>query len=762
MSLPDEDASVKSAINESRLIFQEAFALLQNHEFERADALFIQAIKYDPKNIDALNLLGIRAYQKCKYEQSLHFLENANLLKPHCATILGNLGLTYTAIKQYEKALEYFDLANRANPNIPEIHNNRGNALKGLKKNDAALAAYENAINLRPLYSDAINNKGVIYLEKGEIGKAIEIFNAAIAINPNLSQAFNNLGNAYTRLGKYSLGFQAFEAALKIDPNYLDCFLNFGGALRKSRELNASIKCYQRAAEIDPKNADIFYFLGEVFYENGDARSAKESYTQALTLNPNLIEAKFALAIAQIPKVYENLGELNDARINFERQIKHLEDLNFSQIKIESALKAISHHPFYLAYQDLKNGDLISLFGSLCTKFATQIQQELNFAPTKSKFNKKIKVGIISHHFCDHPVWHAITKAWLLHLNQNLIEIHIINTGGHEDQETIIAKARANQYKNLGNSIVDIIAFTQNANFDVVLFPEVGMDPTTKALACMRLAPIQICSWGHPETTGLSTIDYFLSGQAFETQEKFECYSEKVILLPDLGTSFLAKQCDSVDLNLNHIGINPNRPIILCAGSPAKYLPTYDLILIEIAKKLPSCQFIFFNFQKSLTAILHSRMGEAFLQAGLDIENFVRVIPFQKREEFYGLMQKADLMLDTIGFSGFNTAMHAISCNLPVIAKDSQFMRGRLAAATLKLMGLNSLVCSTDEEYAALAVELIQNKNLLQTYKDLINKKKTCLFENTSSIAALEQFLLKIHKEQHSLEYHKIEGRINP
>ena len=37
------------------------------------------------------------------------------------------------------------------------------------------------------------------------------------------------------------------------------------------------------------------------------------------------------------------------------------------------------------------------------------------------------------------------------------------------------------------------------------------MSPITYFLAYARLAPIQITSWGQTETTGIDTIDYFLS-----------------------------------------------------------------------------------------------------------------------------------------------------------------------------------------------------------------------------------------------------------
>ena len=67
-------------------------------------------------------------------------------------------------------------------------------------------------------------------------------------------------------------------------------------------------------------------------------------------------------------------------------------------------------------------------------------------------------------------------------------------------------------------------------------------------------------------------------------------------------------------------------------------------------------------------------------------------IPTLDRARFFGLMQRAHLMLDTLGFSGFNTAIQAIECGLPVVSREGEFMRGRLGSGILRRMGMDALV----------------------------------------------------------------------
>ena len=729
---------------QSQLIFQNGLALLQQGKLEEADKLFLQAHQLDENNIDALNLLGIRSYQKQHYSSALDFLNRANQLAPGSAQTLSNLGLIHNSLFEFAEALRFFNLAIQCDSNIPETHNNRGNALKGLGKNDEANKAYERAIALRPNYAEAMSNQGVLLLEMGKIDKAIALLESAIQANPHFAVAYNNLGNAFTQIEHYDDAFQCFERALQINPNYLDACLNFGNSLKKCKQYEAAIDCYQHALKINPNNAKTFYLLGDIYYDSGDGDLAKTYYAKSLELHPADIEAHIALTIAQIPKVAKSEEELINSRRTFTQQLEFVSAMLQQKIDPTLLQKLIARHPFYLAYQDDDNKPLLSQFGEICADLARPLQNQLQVKQDASTpTHSKIRIGIISSFICSHPVWHAITKGWVNHLNPDLFELHIFNTNGVEDEETQLAKSRAASYSNCGTDVLAAAQIIANQNLDVILYPEIGMDTVSKALACLRLAPLQAVSWGHPETTGIPTIDAFLSAELLEPDDAHSLYSEEIIELPNLGTNVQYQDVVAQSPNLESLGIDPSLPILLCAGSPSKYTPSHDFVFIEIAKKLGQCQFIFFNFEANLTAILKERLQLAFANAQLDSNQFLRFIPFLKKEEFHGLMQKADLYLDTIGFSGFNTALQAIACDLPVVTKEGTRMRGRLASAILHRIGLDDLVCRSVGDYIHLVVELIQNPELLNSYRDKIAKSKALLFNDPEPISALEAFLIQ-------------------
>jgi len=119
------------------------------------------------------------------------------------------------------------------------------------------------------------------------------------------------------------------------------------------------------------------------------------------------------------------------------------------------------------------------------------------------------------------------------------------------------------------------------------------------------------------------------------------------------------------------------------------------------------------------------------------------MIPWQKTEAFYALMQLADVFLDTIGFSGFNTAIQAIECGLPIVTREGLFLRGRLASGILRRMGMTELIAGNEEEYINLVVRLVEDRTYREAIKEKMIVNRSVLFDDLMPIRALEQFLIE-------------------
>ncbi len=75
----------------------------------------------------------------------------------------------------------------------------------------------------------------------------------------------------------------------------------------------------------------------------------------------------------------------------------------------------------------------------------------------------------------------------------------------------------------------------QKLKLDVLVFAEIGMDPVNYLLAFSRLAPTQVVTHGHASTTGIPTLDYFISYKPFEVAHAQEHYSETLVTFSDFS-----------------------------------------------------------------------------------------------------------------------------------------------------------------------------------------------------------------------------------
>jgi predicted O-linked N-acetylglucosamine transferase (SPINDLY family) len=258
----------------------------------------------------------------------------------------------------------------------------------------------------------------------------------------------------------------------------------------------------------------------------------------------------------------------------------------------------------------------------------------------------------------------------------------------------------------------------------------------------MRLARTQAATWGHPETTGLPTIDHYLSAEGLEPPDAAAHYSERLVMLPHLGVCYEPLAPAAVAPDLAALGLPQDVPLLLCPGTPFKYSPTYDNVWVEISRRAGPCRLVFFRPRDpEVSPRFEQRLEQSYAKAGLRFADCVTFVPTLDRARFFGLMQRGHLMLDTLGFSGFNTAIQAIECGLPVVSREGEFMRGRLGSGILRRMGMDSLIAPSDEAYVDLAVTLTQDAGLREARRDELLERRGILFGDLEPVRVLERFL---------------------
>lgn len=80
----------------------------------------------------------------------------------------------------------------------------------------------------------------------------------------------------------------------------------------------------------------------------------------------------------------------------------------------------------------------------------------------------------------------------------------------------------ASRRSGVGHALQDARERIAALKLDALVFGDVGMDALTTGLAHARLSPVQVAFWGHPGTTGLSTVDFFITSDLFEPKGNTE------------------------------------------------------------------------------------------------------------------------------------------------------------------------------------------------------------------------------------------------
>src|SRR6266481_4504612 len=212
------------------------------------------------------------------------------------------------------------------------------------------------------------------------------------------------------------------------------------------------------------------------------------------------------------------------------------------------------------------------------------------------------------------------SKGWFQSFDLERFELVVFSLSDRTDAETSWARSKSDVFVTGPKTISQWVVAMREQNCEILLYPAVGLLATALRLASLRLAPVQINTWGHPETSGLPTLDYYVSAECFEPAGAQDHYSEKLVLLPNLGNRIQPFGLPSSDPGFAAMNIDPERPILVCPGTPFKYQPAHDHVFAEIARRIPDAQLVFFRPSvATLANLLQARITKGFEAAGLNV-----------------------------------------------------------------------------------------------------------------------------------------------
>jgi protein O-GlcNAc transferase len=726
----------------------------QSGEFDEAESLYKQILQLELELENeyhpiASSNLGSIFEQQGKLDAALECYQQALRANPNYAEAHYNLGNVRKKQGKLQAASDSYQQALKIQPEIAEAHNNLGTVFQKQGKLEAAVQSYQQALKIKPEYAQAHYNLGNLFLKQGKLDEALKSYDQALKIKPDYPQAYDNLGNIFLQKGKLEAAVESYQQALKIKPNFPSAHHNLGNALKLQGKLEAAINSYRQAISLEPNYAEVYHNLGNTLYEQGNLEAAIKSYHQALEYQPEFAPPKFGIVIGQLPIIYSSLTQINLNRNNYQQQLENLAK-NYKQStpkKQQLMADAVgSLQPFYLAYQGLNDRDLQQTYGEMIVQMMSSRYPQWSqpIALPQLEKSEKIRIGFVSRFFYNHSNWKIPIKGWVENLNRSEFELFGYYTDTTRDRETVRAAKVFDKFTQGPLQLEQWCELIQKDKLHILIFPEFGMDPITVQLGCLRLAPIQMTSWGHPETSGLPTIDYYLSSDLMEPENAPEHYTEKLVRLPNLSIHYTPLAIEIQEVNKEEISIKNDETMFWCCQSLFKYLPQHDDVFPRIASDLGSCKFVFVQYNKGeyVTEVFQERLSSAFQKLGLNYQDYCIFLAPMNTVTFASRSAIADVFLDSIGWSGCNSTLEALAHNIPVVTLPGDLMRGRHSMAILKMMGIEETIAQTKDEYVQMAVRLGQDAEYRQQIKKQVAENKYKLYRDFKPVRALEDFIL--------------------
>jgi tetratricopeptide (TPR) repeat protein len=252
---------------------------------EKAIDFFTQAIAKKPTANDYRGRGSAHAVTG-QYDKALADYTEAIRLNPKDVDAFCNRGLTYEKKGQYNKAIADHTEAIRLDPKLAAAYCGRAGAYARKESYDSALTDLNKAIELNPKDADTFCARGFTYEKKGDRDKAIADYTEAIRLNPKDAEAFAYRGDAWLAKNDYDKAIADLSQAIRLDPKNVALFYDRATAYRERGDYDKAITDYTEAIRLDPKDASEYRNRALAYENKDDYEKAVADLSECIRLEP--------------------------------------------------------------------------------------------------------------------------------------------------------------------------------------------------------------------------------------------------------------------------------------------------------------------------------------------------------------------------------------------------------------------------------------------------------------------------------------------
>lgn len=644
-------------------------------------------------DVDAMHAIARRALSQGKTAAAVEALKAAIGIAPRDAALWCTLGAAHRRRGEMPEARVAYEQALTLEPAYPQVLSNLGEWCIAEGRHEEALGWFDQALACTPGFFEARLNRVAALFEASRFDEAREAAEALAKDVPGRAEVYLNLGNILVHTGKAKQGIAQYKKALEVQPDYPEAHFNLAILVGSRAELANAIGYVERQVQERGESAQLLGFLASAHHAAGHLVEAERLCRKILDRQPDNIMALVTLANC--------LSGSGDARAAYEiyERIIVLDDRQFgmySNVLFElHNLPGIARDYAFRRHLDWAE------------RFEAPLRRPDDFAHLDRDPRRKLRVGYVSGDFVAHPVGFLLRDI-IRHHDAAAFEIHCFSMVVREQDVMPELRAAADHWDDIFFlSDEEVVELVRMAEIDILVDLTGHTAFQRLQVFARRPAPLQFEWIGYFHSTGLSSIDYFITDPHTTPVGGGQLFSETPVYLPH------SRFCYGPPQYAPAVAPPPcERTARITFGSFNRLAKTNDQVVAAWARILAAVPGSRLVVKASAFSEepLRDKFAARFAAHGIDRDR-LELREGSSHGEMLAEYGDIDIALDTFPFNGGMTTLEALWMGVPVVTVAGDTVVSRQTVSALANIGLAGELAFADaDSFVAGAMALANDR----------------------------------------------------
>ncbi|MBF2052823.1 MAG: hypothetical protein IGS03_05075 [Candidatus Sericytochromatia bacterium] len=584
----------------------------------------------------------------------------------------------------------------------------------------SACAHYSRAQELQLPFGPADRHRQALTLVAcGREPEAAEGMPALLAAYPEHSGLWLLQSQIQLALKQPAAATQAAQQALRFSQQQAsragqaESWNQLGRIARQQQDAAAAEAAFEQALVLEPGHAAARRNLADLYQQSLRRQAARQCLLAGQSPGHRW-QAAFVL-----PPVLASQAELTQVQQQLQTD---LDTLARQPEPLDDPWHNVGRLPYYLPYLGLPEKPLLMQIARTLRRDAPALSASARRSQPLSA--RPQTIGLVSGFFRAHTVMDLFGHL-LPGLQAQGFEIHCfaLMPPAQADTVTQQLQQRAQGFGFVPDDLQPARALLADAQLDILLYLDIGMQPLSWYLAAARLAPLQLLTWGHACTTGLDSLDGFVSDRWLDLPDGQQHYSEPLLRLDQNLGQWQPPKTLPTRQRERFSPIPPNTPWYLCPQTLYKLHPDFDHTLAELVARDPQGQLILIaGRDPAWQQALITRWAPQ-----LDLKR-VHWLPPLSRSDYLQLLACGDVMLDPWPYGGGLTLMQALAMGVPIVTCRGSQLKNRIGTSLCLRLQRTEGLAEGPADYVQKALQLAAQTfahgpetSLQQAYRQSLN-----------------------------------------